>query len=454
MAAFFSFFVNADGVEFIDWLQPDEESVTTWRTTTDNTGVDPLSVCSNDSRLVGSTYHVTVEESGDPDLMFCTEWWEQPNTSAIKRQINLIRESEVREVCNERDFPNLEPSDVEGLPGHCHKSLCSIDNEMFENPGINTDTGYVCIGQGNGEFCEHQLRTAEGPNGTQGLDFIIPTGESCGSDDEGLPHDPWAPTEEDDLPDPNDPSSPPADDGNPECTPVDGTGLNICNANPDDVCDSSSGVQICPSGCGYVNEAFVCVTEDGGGEPDVHEDEETNDNSDNQVDDDESTAGDEGTHGRLDGLLENTDGIEGLLQGIKDAIVDIPAGGGDSSDDGEEEPHCAGGEYYIGEQCVTFTQQDRPVINDLDLTALDADIATAETDLTNLFNTIKADLDTKFNVNLTGGVYEARTSNIKGVEVDFGMSRLSSLFNFASIGNIIIFIFSIWAMFILIGPRS
>jgi hypothetical protein len=295
------------------------------------------------------------------------------------------------------------------------------------------------------------LGTAENSDGTPGLDFIYPTGESCGSDEDGFPHDPWTPQEEDELPDPNDPNNPPSDDGNPDCTPVDGTGLNICNENREDVCDSSSGVEICPSGCGLVNDVFVCVREDGGGEPEIDEDEAANDNSDNQTEDDESTAGDEGTHGRLDGLLENTDGIEGLLQGIRDAIGDIPGGGGSSEEPGEEEPNCPAGQFYIGETCITFDKNDQPVNGDLDFTQLDADIETVKADLTAEYNSIKAALDGKFSMNLTGGAYTANTQTIKGVSIDFSMSRLSSLFGFSVWGTMIMLLFGLRAMLVLAG---
>ena len=217
------------------------------------------------------------------------------------------------------------------------------------------------------------------------------------------------------------------------------------------VCDSSSGVQICPAGCGTVNGNFVCITEDGGGSATVDPAEDSNDNSDNQAPDDPNTAGDEATHSRLDGLLQNTDGLEGLLQGIKDAIGDIPGGGGGGPAPGEEEPHCPPGQFYIGETCITFDKNDQPVNSALDFTAVDQKITDAKSQLAQEYNVIKTALSSKFNLNLTGGVYTANVQTVKGAQVDFGLARLSNLFGFNLWGSIIMLVFGIRSLFVLVG---
>ena len=88
---------------------------------------------------------------------------------------------------------------------------------------------------------------------------------------------------------------------------------------------------------------------------------------------------------------------------------------------------------------------------DLDFTQLDADIETVKADLTAEYNSIKAALDGKFSMNLTGGAYTANTQTIKGVSIDFSMSRLSSLFGFSVWGTMIMLLFGLRAMLVLAG---
>jgi len=374
----------------------------------------------------------------------------------ITRVVQKVEEDVYQ--CDQLDYPNEEDVDGDGNPDHCHISECRnrpLDgSDMFAASGSQTNA-LVCVEHENGEYCEYQRQVVEDPNNIHfGFDIFGQTGESCGGDVNDLTAPPYVPQDEDELPDPSDPNSPPAENGDPDCTPVDGTGLNICSADPLDVCDSSSGVEICPSGCGMVNGGFVCIEDDAGNRADTELPENDNDNSDNQEADDPNTQGDEGAHSRLDGLLENTDGIEGLLRGIKDAIGDIPGGGGDSSAGEpveEEEPNCPAGQFYIGENCITFDKNDQPINSDLDFTEINQKVDEKETELTNLINTIKDSISNKFSLNLTGGAYDVRVETIKGATVDFGFARLSNLFNFSLWGSIIMLVAGIRSIFIMMG---
>lgn len=453
LAAFFSFSSFGTGEIGVDWMPPDikyqyriyvyvneyaetkELAAQKWFDITGNYDCGNWVFAYENETTTLWTYQFTVQEGG-----------------GCGGGSQYIYREQIGVACEELDWPNGEDIDnpLDGEVDHCHKSECDRNGEMFLNPGLAGP--YLCIAQGNGEYCEHQVANVENPDGSVGVSIIRPTGESCGNDSEGFEQDPWVPLEDDGLPDPNDPNEPPSDDGDPDCTPIDGTGLNVCNADESEVCPDG----ICPPGCGTVNGNFVCITEDGGGEANVDPVEDENDNSDNQAPDDPNTAGDEATHSRLDGLLQNTDGLEGLLQGIKDAIGDIPGGGGgDSSEDpGEEdEPHCTGGQFYIGEACISFDKNDKPVNGDLDFTEVNQKIDGARQDLQAQFNTIKADLDGMFNFGFTGGSYTVNTATVYGNTIDFGLARLSSLFDFSMWGLVVMFLFAIKAVFILVGSR-
>jgi len=458
LGAFFSFYSKSTGLEFSDYIQPDIEYKYVVYTTPQiredsiDAAVDQWFVVADrkDCTSAGQprTYNEYTPNSWNVVVHFVLTTQNcdgsDPGTTI---GVHRIPDSN---GCNSLDYPHAEDNDFDGVPDHCHVSICDRNGEMFENPGLSTGSGYVCVSVSNGmytEYCEHQIGNVQNPDGSVGFSIVAPTGESCGGDTQ-LPHDPWQPYPEDELPDPNDPSNPPSDDGNPDCTPIGGSGLNICNADPNTVCDSSTGVQVCPAGCGTVNGAFVCVRQDGGADAEVEQD--TGENQNESSPDDPNTSGDEGTHSRLDGLLQNTDGLEGLLRGIRDGIENIPSGGaGDMP--AEEEPNCPAGQFYIGENCITFDKNDQPINSPLDFTQVDIDITAAEIELRQKVNDFKTMVSSKFNLNFTGSAYIPNVQNIKGASVDFGMARIADFLNFNLLGTIIIFAFSLRAMFILIG---
>lgn len=426
------------------WIAPNSSSTAYWN----NVYTDADTACTDSPTYEQSLIsqpdltHELVPIVGGPfdGYMNCN----LSNANGIFQVILIVRSEITEDSCTELDYPNPEDTNADTNIDHCHASECDRNGEMFESNGLNSGTGYVCVAQGNGEYCEHSLGNLLNDDGSNGLSVASPTGESCGSDSSDFEHPDWQPLDDNELPDPTDPNSPPSDDGNSECTPIDGTALNVCNDTVENACENVNGSFICPSGCGEVNNNFVCIREDGGGEPVEEENNNDNDNSDNQANDDENTAGDEGTHSRLDGLLENTDGLEGLLEQIKDKL-DEP------TESEEEEEECPAGQIDIGDSCVLFDKNDQPTQADLDFTEIDQLISDSKAELSTLFNDIKTSMDSKFTTSLTGGAYTVNTVNIKGADVDFGMARLSSLFDFNLFGSFVMFAFGIRSLFILVG---
>lgn len=352
------------------------------------------------------------------------------------------RTVELEAVCTNINYPLSEDIDSDGEPDHCHKSQCTENMDIFTQPPHMTNLR-VCVSDGQGEYCQYRAGSIQNNSGIGWVVFRS-TGNTCGTDSEDLPHPDFTPSPDDELPDPNDPNNPPSDDGNPDCTPVAGTGLTVCSVDPNEVCINGS----CPEACGTLNGDFVCIRDDDGSEVGI--DEPQNDNSDNQNADDETTPGDEGTHSRLDGLLENTDGLEGLLGDLIDAVGETGSDGTGGENEGEE---CGPGEYWIAETCVKFDKNDQPVNEDLDYIQIDQDIEKAKSDTRIELDAISSALDSKFTLALTGGSYTANNKTIKGVQVDFGFARLDSLFNFSYFGAIIFLAFSIRALIVLAGGQ-
>lgn len=343
-------------------------------------------------------------------------------------------------ACKDENYPNGEDIDSDGQIDHCHQSRCTENMDIFTQPPHMSNLR-VCVSDGQGEYCQYRAGSVQNNSGIGWVVFRS-TGNTCGTDSEDLPHPDFTPSSDDELPDPNDPNSPPSEDGNPECTPVPGTNLTVCSVDPNEVCINGS----CPEACGTLNGDFVCIRDDDGSEVGI--DEPQNDNSDNQNPDDETTPGDEGTHSRLDGLLENTDGLEGLLGDLIDAVGETGSNGTGGENEGEE---CGPGEYWIAETCVKFDKNDQPINEELDYIQIDQDIEKAKSDTRIELDAISSALSSKFTLALTGGSYTANSKTIKGAQVDFGFARLDSLFNFSYFGAIIFLAFSIRALIVLAG---
>lgn len=165
--------------------------------------------------------------------------------------------------------------------------------------------------------------------------------------------------------------------------------------------------------------------------------------------------------------------LKGILKklGISNATLDallkkeIPSTGGgtgngdgegDGDGDGEDEDQCPSGQYLFGEDCISFPSSSVPEQNDMDLSEVNTMIDDSETELEQLYDTIKADLDNLFQFNLSGGNCEQnqKTFNVGGSTVTADFSLCSHQSDFNVIGMVIIFLASIGAFFILIGGRN
>lgn len=91
--------------------------------------------------------------------------------------------------------------------------------------------GKVCLENDQGDSCPYK---EEGTSGFYTADYSDPT--SC----QDTPPDP-----------PND---------NKDCSP-NGAGQMVCNADPDEKCQSKNGLLVCQDGCGFMNGVFKCFKE-------------------------------------------------------------------------------------------------------------------------------------------------------------------------------------------------
>ena len=432
----FAPFLSASDVT--DWIAPEVENKVLWgpfeRDTPEESCMDNAAVA---NLINGGFGYILVIEYLSPLNALCWVNFEDGSTGTSYGTTAI--DGPVAQ-CKNPDYNVPEDLDDDGDPDHCHTTLCSKQNDFYLAPDV---TGITCVQNSSGEYCEYSASQGTTESG-ETMNFIIPSGESCYLDENGEPNDIFDPDEDNEIPDPNDPNTPPTNDGNPDCTNI-GGGFNSCTADPEVECDEQG---ICTDGCGYHDGNFICVRENDGDAISTEDPDSINDNTGNQGNDDPNTQGDEGTHSRLDGLLKNTDGIEGLLRQIKDGIGDIPGGGGDEEEG--DEP-CPPNTYKVGDSCEGFPSKTAPEQNDLDTTELDSKIDESKTELTDLYNNIKSEVENLFRINEVTGAYTTNTVTIKGVAVDMGVGRVLDHVN---IGSIIIFLCSVWSLFIILGNRG
>jgi hypothetical protein len=331
--------------------------------------------------------------------------------------------------CSDPSYPIAVDSDLDGQIDQCYANNCPPigQGEMFPGEGVPNN---VCITMQDGSVCKYNNTTFTDDAGNNLGQVLVPTGEAClvGTDEHIPSHNPWG-NPDDQF---NDPSGGCYQSGS----------MQICSADQSQTCTGSGADMQCPQNCGTVNGNFVCVTDTSGQIPNPTNGNGRNEN--NVENDDPQTPGDEGTHSRLDGLLQNTDEIEHLLRQIRDRLSN-------QSDGEQQDMQCPSG-YNISGKCVNFQGRDNPQINDVDIQLIDDEITILKNELETTINQIKNEFSAMINIDMSSSAnYETRTSNIFGVNVDFGLARIMQHVN---LGSIVIFICSVWAVFIILSGRS
>lgn len=148
--------------------------------------------------------------------------------------------------------------------------------------------GKVCLENDSGDSCPYK---EEGTSGFYTADYSDPT--SCQDT----------------------PPEPPNDDK--DCSP-NGAGQQVCNADPDEKCQSKNGLLVCQDGCGFMNGVFKCFKE-----PPKPEEPEEPEVPDPQIDD-SITDPDKPVQDMTKADLKSTyRGIETRLESTKKELEDV-----------------------------------------------------------------------------------------------------------------------------------
>lgn len=230
-------------------------------------------------------------------------------------------------------------------------------------------------------------------------------------------------------------------------------GYLMCNENPSNVCDADGN---CQSGCGSYSydgvEAFVCFSDDKDldGVPDYSDTDIDGDGIPNSEDEDwdgdglndpEYGSGRDGSSGTNTGGTGqtsgqtniNTSGIESRLDAIKDSIDGIA-----------ETPFTIGAEGRAEGYSGLFSDEW--------LQGLTQKKDELSSQLNNTYSTIQSDMNGLFSLDDTGATFQARSMVVKGVNVDYSLSRWADPLSI--LGSVMLFISTVAAFFIVLGGKN
>lgn len=270
-------------------------------------------------------------------------------------------------------------------------------------------------------------------------------------------------------------------------------GVDFCAEDSQDMCD---GYGNCAPGCGSVtdgagNTNFVCAASDfdGDGVPDYSDPDIDGDGIPNSQDTDNDNDGQDdptppntptvsmpftrndvtGITAMLNGIKNATSstatGINGLQSSIDGLTSAIQGGAGTGTGGG------AGGGTSAGEQGIQDGIDElKEELTEGEFTALgnrentwstlfdESFLEDMETQKENLstqfnqeFNTIKSEFSSLVQITAVGGSFESRQMSLKGADVDVSLSRFSDMFSI--IGLVMVFMATVYSMFIVIGGK-
>lgn len=167
---------------------------------------------------------------------------EEAPWSGVTSKFFWIYDNEPSYQCTNPDYPIPVDSNNDGEIDECAPDACMVDDPLWSSDtSINSPTGRICTQQPDGSVCEYQ---AIEHNGSTSEYVFRPTGESCECSEFG----PIPCVEQDE--DGNSMN----EDQDQDCVQTDD--LIMCSADPSDHCDEQG---VCDTGCGYINDNFVCT---------------------------------------------------------------------------------------------------------------------------------------------------------------------------------------------------
>ena len=228
-----------------------------------------------------------------------------------------------------------------------------------------------------------------------------------------------------------------------EC--VDYGGLLGCPEDPDNVCDTTSSTAFggnlnqCKTGCGYVNDQFLCFDQDldGDGLPDYNDPDIDGDGIPNK--DDLDSDGD----GKDDPI--NDGGGNGNNGG--NTVVNVDLSGVEKRLDNIHKE-------LKGKVKLNTPNKEKfnKMFDDEEINELNEDITKLEQDIKSEIDRIRAEASGILKLTVSGSGYEARNLTLTHGTYDVSLNRFSSFFS--SLGAPIMLICSVVAAYILLGSRN
>lgn len=147
-------------------------------------------------------------------------------------------------------------------------------------------------------------------------------------------------------------------------------------------------------------------------------------------------------------------GLNQLGEEMNGKLDGIGSGGGSGTGNGNGEGDGEG----EGDDGFSFTAGRKSgglndIFTDEQIASLKEEITTKKDELKSQIETIQSEANSLIDISIpSGGAYEQRIENIKGVDVDMGLGRISEYFRI--IGTAIMLVASITALYILLGAKE